>query len=141
MANKRVFVDSSVLISALLSEKGGSFYILTQLYDKVDLMVNRYTIDEVLDVLLRKQILLRTRFLEILASSSVIVLDNPTKVEVEKLSGIIEKEDAPILASALFACDFLVTLDNDFLDQQVTEHVNLYNLSIVKPKELIEIFR
>lgn len=141
MANKKVFVDSSVLISALLSEKGGSSYILTQLYDKVDLVVNRYTIDEVLDVLLRKQILLRTRFLEILASSGVIILDNPTKLDVEELSRIIEKEDAPILASALSACDYLVTLDNDFLDQKVTEHTNQHNLSIVKPKELIDIFR
>lgn len=51
MLKNRVFVDSSILITALLSSRGGSFYILTQLKNKFHFQINNYVLDEIFLVL------------------------------------------------------------------------------------------
>lgn len=45
--NKKVFLDTSVLVAALLSQKGGSFYIITQLNDVYDFVINKFVLKEV----------------------------------------------------------------------------------------------
>ncbi|MEK9153198.1 MAG: hypothetical protein AAB723_01195 [Patescibacteria group bacterium] len=54
MVKSRVFVDTSVLITALLSSKGGSFFILHQFKDEVVFQINQYVIDEALRILEEK---------------------------------------------------------------------------------------
>jgi predicted nucleic acid-binding protein len=50
MPKNRVFLDSSILITALLSSRGGSFYILTQLKDKLHFQINNYVLEEIFEV-------------------------------------------------------------------------------------------
>ena len=48
---------------------------------------------------------------------------------------------APILASAIESSNYFITLDNDFLKEEVVRHVSLSKLSIMKPREFITMHR
>lgn len=137
--SSKVFVDSSVIIAALLSETGGSFYLLTHGAGRYQFQFNNYVLDEVMEVLGRKfpdQGNLKTDLLLLLASAHVEILANPLLAAVKKAAVFIEPEDAPILASALTHSQYLVSLDNDFLGEPVVAWAGERNLMIVRPKEL-----
>ena len=59
MLKNRVFVDSSILIAALLSSRGGSFYILTQLKDEFQFQINDYTLEEIAKYKIKNLLLTR----------------------------------------------------------------------------------
>lgn len=143
MERSSVFLDSSVLIAAVLSSSGGSFYILTKLHSKFKLQINEFVLEEIMRVLGEKfptKKELKSRLFLLIGSAQVKVLSNPAKQEVIRLTKYIEKEDAPILASALQYSSFLITLDNDFLAHTVLEIAKLKGLVIMKPKDFIEKF-
>ena len=142
--SSRVFVDSSILVTALLSSRGGSFYLLSQYRRQLQFFINDYVLAETLDVLSRKfpkQKELGHNLYLLLGFSRIEVLPNPKKSELRQVQKLIEKEDAPILASALEHCDFLLTLDNDFLTEEVLNFAKHKRLRIFKPKEFIELLR
>ena len=133
-----------MLIAAVLSSSGGSFYILSKLHIKFELQINRFVLEETMQVLDEKfsarRELKNTLFL-LLGSARVRVLPAPSKKEVTMLTKYIEKEDAPILASALRYSSFLITLDNDFLDEKVLKLAKAKGLAIIKPREFIQLTR
>lgn len=144
MAKSRVFVDTSVLITALLSSRGGSFFILHQFKDEVVFQINQYVIDEALRILEEKfssRPELKNNFFILIGLSRFIVLRNPEPAELNVLSAIINKKDAPILSSALRNSDYLLTLDKDFLNAKTTRFVGRKNLSIINTAEFFEIFQ
>ena len=144
MAKPIVFVDSSVLITALLSSTGGSFYILTQCRNLFAFQINEY-------VLAETQEILRTKFADrpsivtdlflLLGIADVTVLPDPPKRDVLAAAKVISQNDAPILASALPSSDYLVTLDNEFLTGRVLAKALEKSLLIMKPKEFLERLR
>ena len=73
--------------------------------------------------------------------SKIEVLPNPQKNQLKPLQKIIEKEDAPILASAIDYCDYLLTLDNGFLTEKVRNFAESKSLKIFKPREFIGFLR
>ena len=136
-----VFLDSSVLIAALLSGQGGSAYVLTQLRENFDFQINEYVLAEVQEILKTKFSHLPSMSIQLflwMGVNPIIILENPAKKEVIKLAKYISKNDAPILASALLGSDYLLTLDNEFFGEKIIELANNKSLSILKPKELIE---
>mgnify|MGYP001608784086 FL=1 len=136
-----VFLDSSVLIAALLSGQGGSAYVLTQLREKFDFQINEFVLAEVQEILKTKFSHLPSMSIQLflwMGVNPIIILENPAKKEVIKLAKYISKNDAPILASALLGSDYLLTLDNEFFGEKIIELANNKSLSILKPKELIE---
>ncbi|MBI2263419.1 putative toxin-antitoxin system toxin component, PIN family [Candidatus Berkelbacteria bacterium] len=140
----KVFLDTSVLLSALFSRRGGSFYILSQLKDHFEILINEYVLEEVLSVLNRKfpaKFDFKNTLFILLAVGKVKVLPNPSPKLVESASEIIEKEDAPILASAILESDFLVTLDKDFLEEMVQKFMEKKNIIICTPREFIKKWR
>lgn len=144
MLKNRVFVDSSILITALLSSRGGSFYILTQLKNKFHFQINNYVLDEIFMVLDKKFYLqkeLKNYLFLLLGLSKIEVLPNPSQISLKRLSKIINKEDAPILATALSNSNYLLTLDKDFLDEKIRNFAGENNVLIVTPKEFIDIGR
>lgn len=144
MGKQKVFLDSSVIISALLSNRGGSFYILNALSYSFDLQINEYVLEEILGILnqkFKKDMNMRPSFFAFLGAGSISVLPNPTMREVKNLQDVISENDTPILASALKNSDFLVTLDKEFLDQKILDLASNQGLSILNPKEFIELFK
>jgi putative PIN family toxin of toxin-antitoxin system len=140
MTKTRVFLDSSVLISALLSTKGGSFYILTQLKNKFIIQINHYVLDETLEVLNRKfpthTDLINDLFL-LLGVGKVKILNNPELSELKSFPKIVDKNDLPILVSAVLTSHYLISLDKDFLEDKVRNFDLLKNIKILSPREFI----
>ena len=138
--NSRVFVDSSILITALLSSKGGSFYLLSEYRNQLKFFINDYVLEETLAVLRRK--FSKRKELEhnlylLLGFSRIEILQNPKKGQLRQAEQVIEREDIPILVSAAEHCDFLLTLDNDFFVGEVSDFAQQKHLQILKPKEFI----
>ncbi len=143
MAKSKIFVDSSVLISAVLSTSGGSFYILNNFKEQLDFRINQYVLDEILVVLERKfsdKPDLKNNLFLILAVASITLLPDPADRDLKQVSSLINKEDAPILVSALEHGNYLLTLDNDFLNSKIKSFAQDNGLGILKPKEFIEKF-
>lgn len=141
--SKKVFVDSSVLITALISPRGGSFYILTRYRKVLSFFINEYVLDETLRVLkdkfAGKDLEYKLYFL--IGFSKIEILPNPKKKDLALFRKIVEAKDAPILASALEHTDFLLTLDNDFLAEAVVRLAKERKLQILKPAGLISLFK
>lgn len=143
MEKSKVFVDTSVLISALLSSRGGSFYILTNLNKEFKIQINQYVFREVLQVLDKKfssRPQLKDDFFLLLGLAKIDILSNPKREELELTKSIINKKDAPILVSALKESNYLLTLDKDFLNEEVTKFAEQKNLTVLRPKKLIQDF-
>jgi putative PIN family toxin of toxin-antitoxin system len=141
MGKPRVFVDSSVIIAALLSNSGGSYYLLTVLRDRFEFITNQYVLMELEELLHGKfssQADLQNKLFLLLGTAHVQVLSYPSKKEVNKISKIISKKDAPILAGALPAADYLLTLDNEFLTEKVSRYAMEQGLKVTKPGDLIK---
>ena len=143
MAKPAAFVDSSVVITALLSSSGGSFAALSQYHQFFTFQINEY-------VLVETQEILRTKFADkpdlisdlfiLLGVAHIIVLHDPPKRDVLIAAKAISKNDAPILASALKASDYLLTLDNEFFGEPVSVLAGK-KITILKPGELLNQFR
>ena len=73
----------------------------------------------------------------LIGAASIGMIANPTATEVRTAEAVISKKDAPILASALTHCDYLLTLDNEFFNSPIIAVARDKNLTIVKPGELI----
>ena len=141
MPKPAVFIDSSVLIAALLSSTGGSFFLLTQCRGLVTFQINEYVLAETQEIL-RSKFAMRSGITAdlflLLGIADVTVLPDPTRREVLKIAKTISENDAPILASALASSDYLVTLDNEFLNEAVSALASEKSLLITKPKEFLE---
>lgn len=146
MAKNKVFLDSSVLITAVLSQWGGSFYILNTFCNdgRFEFQTNDYVFDEVCEVLERKFSAdenLKSKLFLLIGLTPIKILNDPPKLKMDAASRIVNKKDAPILASAFMHSDYLLTLDNDFLTNTIIKFAQKKNVTILKPKEFIEKFR
>jgi len=141
MPKARVFLDSSVIITALLSFQGGSFYILNELRESFIFQTNEYALEEIQEILkskFAKKPEMQNQLFLLLGISKVMVLQNPAKHQVLTLKKVISLNDTPILASAVKHSDYLLTLDNEFFKSSVLELAKKKPLTILKPKDFIE---
>lgn len=144
MAKAKVFLDSSVIITALLSTRGGSFYILDNLKDNFDFQTNDYGLREIQEILKSKfanEPALLGRMFLLLGTAGATILPSPGKKERNSFAKYISVNDAPILASAAKHSDYLLTLDNEFFKPKILEMAEKKSLRILKPKAFIENFR
>jgi predicted nucleic acid-binding protein len=97
--NKKVIVDSSVIISALISSKGPSYYCLISAKDKgYRLFISEFILKEILDVIERKFPNLLIKLFEILTISEITILKNPNKKDLKLFEKLVEKEDTYYLS-------------------------------------------
>src|SRR3989344_8285360 len=99
-----VFVDSSILIAAILSPVGGSFYVLMELKDKFEFKINEYVFEEVFRILDTKFISkpeLKTELFLIIGIANIEIFKNPLLAQVKKAEKFINRDDAPILAGSM----------------------------------------
>ena len=144
MPRPAAFLDSSVIIAALLSSKGGSSYLLTQLNDRANFQINEYVFAEVRGILEAKfadRPEMSAHLFLLLGLAGVATVANPSKQEIRRLSKLISKNDAPILASAMEHSEYLITLDKEFLKPSIVAAARGKNLSIVRPGDFISLFR
>ena len=139
-----VFLDTSVIISATLSNAGGSFHILNDLKNNFKFQINEYVADEVKNIIkikfLNDPILLNKNQL-LMGTSNITTLKDPTKREILEVEKYISQKDQPILASAIKHSNYLLTLDNEFFKDKILDLALKKSLVILKPKGFIEIFR
>ena len=144
MAKNRVFLDSSVLIAALLSSRGVSFYILNQWRGAFEFLINDYIFEETMGVLNEKFIGredLKDKLFLLMGLTPIKILKSPRSDELKILTNIINKKDAPILVSALKYSSYFLTLDNDFFTEPVAKFSKKKGLFILKPREFIQKIR
>ncbi|HEY4517023.1 MAG TPA: type II toxin-antitoxin system VapC family toxin [Candidatus Paceibacterota bacterium] len=144
MNKPRVFLDSSVIIAALLSSRGGSFYILTHLHEQAELQINEYVFAEVRAVLEQKFAdrpeLASTLFL-MLGLAGVETVADPSIRAVRQAAKLISKNDAPILSSAMTGCNYLITLDKEFFKTNIMSAAREGGLTICTPGDFIQQLR
>ncbi len=141
MKGNKVFLDSSVLIASVISQRGGSFYLLNKFKDKFEFQISEQVFKEVIEVLNNKfsdRPELKNKFFLILGWSKIEILPNTAKNRIKTLTKFLSKEDATILSIALKNSSYFITLDNDFLDKKTIQIAKNYGLKILKPKEFIE---
>lgn len=140
MAQRRstliVFLDSSVLFSAVASNTGGSAKLFT--LKKIKLVVNNLVLTEVeRNVRLKLQSYHLERFFKLVEKLSILE-ELPTLKQINQAKKVIVAKDAPILASAkLSQCNYLLTLDlKHFFVEEVKEFMD--PTQILTPKMFLE---
>jgi len=133
----KLFFDSSVIISASLSSKGGSYKIINMCF-KDDFYIQRFTPVLSRAVLFEVEINLFSRYYEALVRFHGMIANNPWMISYSK---IINEEDAHILASAVENdCRYLLTLDKKHLKNPSIEKAGL-PVKILTPGEFLSLFQ
>ncbi len=144
MEKSNVFLDTSVLLTAVLSSTGGSFYILNTLGSAFTFYINAYVFEEttrVLTVKLHARQDLANKLFLLIGLTPIRIVPDPSKEQIKTVARIINPKDAPILVSALRHASYFITLDNDFLQESVIRFAEVKGLAILKPKDFIQRFR
>ena len=136
----RVFLDSSVLFSAVASLNGGSAFLLEGArQNRFEVNVSHLVLLEV-ERNVRKKLPLTAlkRYHHLLETVPFHVVQNPAAEELRVYQSLIHEKDVPILAAAVKSgSDYLVTLDRkDFLTDKLRSA--RLSLRILTPKQFFE---
>ncbi len=134
----KVFLDSNVILSGFLSDKGEPRIILDLL--SLDLpflsgLTGQYNILEIDRNLENKLPEALPVYKEYFPKLSLEIIPLPSKEEIKDYKDIISEKDAPVLASAVKGgADYLVTGDKDFLKVKKTRKMPF---KILSPQEFL----
>ena len=130
----KVFLDTSVLISALNSTRGASFHILNS--PKYIFFISEFVLAEARNVIARKfpDKISESMLFSFIGATPITIVPLPKKNELKKFTTFVEEKDTPILASSLKYCDILLTLDKGILEA----NSKIKKLEITTPGELIK---
>lgn len=136
----KVYFDASVIIAALLSPSGGSHLLLKYVQvGKIVGISSQTAIDEILEEdKLYKFGRTRQETEKFIKESKLLIREHITKDEIEEYLGLINAEDAHLVAGAnLTRCEYLVSLDKKHLIRDNIQKKFL-PLRILSPKDLLE---
>jgi predicted nucleic acid-binding protein len=137
----KVFIDSNVIISGLISDRGAPRVILDILSLELPFIVGvtgRYNIIEIERNLKRKVPRILPFYKKPFSKLNLIIVPIPSLKEVIKYAGRIADKDIPVLVSAIKAeTDFLITGDKKDFDRLKIK--SSYPLKIVSPAEFIDV--
>ncbi len=142
MAKKpvRVFLDSNVILSGLLSDTGAPRLILDLLSMELPDLVavtGRYNIIEIERNIKKKAPKALPVYEEYFPKLRIELIPLPSPAEVTKHRGIIADKDAPVLVSAIKGrADFLVTGDKKHFEK--ARKSSSHPFRIVSPSEFLE---
>jgi len=143
MAKKvvRIFLDSNVILSGLLSDKGPPRLILDLLSLELPFLVGstgKYCLIEIERNLKKKVPEVLSVYKTYLPKLNLKVVPLPRPEEVKKFSGQIANKDIPVLASAFRGrVDFLVTGDKQHFEKLKIS--GRYPFKIVTPAEFLHV--
>lgn len=137
----KVFVDSSVLLTAVVSATGaGREVILKGLEEKLDLSFSEYVFKEVERNLWRKRpdVIDLFRYFASLFGNIV----TPSEDLIQQVAEAVEPKDAPIVAAAITAgADYIVSYDRKHLISKREEIHAAFHLIITTPDEVLSLLR
>ena len=142
MAKKavRVFLDSNVVLSGLISDKGAPRIILDLLTLKLPFLVGstgRFNLREIERTLKKKMPKMLPLYRKYLPLLNLKIIPLPSPQEVGAFAQTIADKDAPVLASAIKGkADFLVTGDKRHFQRLRTGKD--FPLRIVNPAEFVD---
>jgi predicted nucleic acid-binding protein len=136
----RVFLDSNVILSGLLSEKGAPRILLDLLSLRLPFLMGstgRYNLIEIARNLKKKMPGLLPLFKDYLPKLNLKVFPLPRPEDVRGFSGQIAEKDVPVLVSAIRSkADFLVTGDKHHFGRMKGH--GEYRFQVVTPSEFID---
>jgi predicted nucleic acid-binding protein len=136
----KVFLDSNVILSGLISEIGAPRIILDLLslgLPQLAGATGRYNLMETERNLAKRMPALIPIYQDYLPKMRLVEVPLPTAGQLQKHSGLAPAKDLPVLVSALrWHADFLVTGDKKYFEKAKRD-ADL-PLRIVTPTELIE---
>ncbi|MDQ3250049.1 MAG: PIN domain-containing protein [Chloroflexota bacterium] len=137
---RRIFADSSVVISGSVSRTGASRAILSMAeIGLFQLVVSHQVLDECERNLRKKSPAALPYFAQLLASINLAIVEDPTPEDSLRWLVYIEINDAPILAAAVAAgVDRLLTLNTKHFTPQVAQASGLH---IQIPGEFVQEIR
>ena len=136
----RVFLDSNVILSGLISDTGAPRIILDLLTIKLPFLIGctgRFNVMEIERVLKNKMPQALPVYRYYLPQLNLRIIPMPRPHELKELSGKIVDKDLPVLASDIrWKADFLVTGDKRHF--QKLKPLKDYALKIVTPAEFVD---
>ena len=132
----RVFVDTNVVISAMVFPNGKVARVFSHLLEKHTVIISSYTKEECKEVF-EKKFPEKLKQLEIFFDGiNFEEFATPNKIDENKYPKIRDVKDLPVLVSAILSdSDILLTGDKDFEDLKIDEPIIFY---LEKYFELIE---
>ena len=116
----RVFVDTNIIISAILFPSGKTARVFSHLLEKHTVIISSYTKKECEEVFKRKFPLKRELLDIFFDGISFEEFNSPNKIDEKQYPKIRDIKDLPVLASAILSdSDILVTGDKDFEDVKI----------------------
>lgn len=142
LAKKVVFLDASVLFSALYSPTGGSYALITSIKNRLIRGITSQTvIEELYENITKLGDTTQKEIDDFIISHHILVCDHVTVDELTPWIGKIEEKDIHIVVGALStSCHYLVTLDKKHLHNTQAQSL-CKNIKIVNPKELLAIIK
>lgn len=132
----RIFVDSNVLISAILSKSSLSSILLRIIIEKHRLLICSFSILEISKVLERKFPNQLRYWDDFLTSLDFELIYTPDDSSSFNSPDIRDPEDLPIIISLLIAKpDIFITGDSDFFTKELRERFVIYT-----PSEFLNYF-
>jgi putative PIN family toxin of toxin-antitoxin system len=136
----RVFLDSNVILSGLISDRGAPRILLDLLTLKFPFLVGctgRFNLMEIERNLKKRMPTMLPVYRKYLPLLNLKIIPLPQQQEIREFSGAIVDKDLPVLASAIKAkADFLVTGDKQHFQKLKME--KSYPLQVVTPAEFVD---
>jgi predicted nucleic acid-binding protein len=136
----RVFLDSNVILSGLLSERGAPRIILDLLSLRLPFLIGstgRYNLIEIERNLKNKMPSLLLLYKAYLPKLNLKVIPLPRPEDIRDFSGQIAEKDIPVLISAIRSkADFLVTGDKQHFGKM--KELDKYPFHVVTPSEFLD---
>jgi len=137
----KVFLDSNVIISGIISDKAAPRLILDLLcYDLTFMQAatGQYNLEEIVRTITRKLPAARPVFHEFMSRLKFEIIPLPERKKLEKYRGVIVDVDLPVLVSAIeCGADYIVTGDKKhFRGLKGRKDIPL---KICSPSEFVEI--
>lgn len=116
----RVFVDTNIVISAMLFPNGKVAKVFSHLLEKHTVIISSYTKEECVEVF-EKKFPAKMKQLEIFFDGiNFEEFKSPEKIDEKKYPKIRDIKDLPVLVSAILSdADVLLTGDKDFEDIKI----------------------
>jgi uncharacterized protein len=136
----RVFLDSNVILSGLLSERGAPRIILDLLSLRLPFLIGstgRYNLIEIERNLRNKMPGLLSLYKSYLPKLNLKVIPLPRPEDIRGFSGQIAEKDVPVLISAIRSkADFLLTGDKQHFGKM--KELDKYPFHVLTPSEFID---
>jgi predicted nucleic acid-binding protein len=136
----RVFLDSNIILSGLLSDKGAPRIILDLLSIELPFLIGltgRYNLVEIERNLRKKMPGIVSVYKAYFPKLNLKIIPLPRKEDLKEYFGKIADKDIPVLISAIRGkADFLVTGDKQHFEKLKIR--GEYPLRIVSPSEFID---